>query len=366
MKHLSEVVLLCGAVLGTACSSSLDAEEATALGTNSVSQALEEGSTLYTYVDMMRFELRFYNPDTDQEALVDLRTLPGYGNGVPLHTFVLDGGHKVYVSFIGNESNATGFAVIHINGISWEDQTANVELDKLLLLDAPAAPNTFPPVEQVVPEQPIQPWASQTFSQLHGPTGLPSKNRVYWTVLTDDRVVAIDTETDELVPVQTFGDQSNYLHGVSFNPSETRGLAASYWYDRGFITNFKVKSNGDLRKKGKLWLGKKKRHGAYSHNVEWLDDRYALAGSMQFGPTSLTPAGTKILGPGVWLLDAEKRTSVQIIGTAASADDPGVFRSASWLETVGDRLFIGEEDSLDATFGEDGYVSVFDPWSIRR
>jgi hypothetical protein len=179
-------------------------------------------------------------------------------------------------------------------------------------------------------------------------------------VLTDDRVVAIDTETDELVPVQTFGDQSNYLHGVSFNPSETRGLAASYWYDRGFITNFKVKSNGDLRKKGKLWLGKKKRHGAYSHNVEWLDDRYALAGSMQFGPTSLTPAGTKILGPGVWLLDAEKRTSVQIIGTAASADDPGVFRSASWLETVGDRLFIGEEDSLDATFGEDGYVSVFD------
>ncbi len=80
---------------------------------------------------------------------------------------------------------------------------------------------------------------------------------------------------------------------------------------------------------------------------------------MQFGPTSLTPEGTRIIGPSVWLLDVESRTAKKVIGTAKHVNDGGVYRSASDLAVVGSKLYIAEEDSIDDNFGDDGYVSVF-------
>jgi DNA-binding beta-propeller fold protein YncE len=50
----------------------------------------------------------------------------------------------------------------------------------------------------------------------------------------------------------------------------------------------------------------------------------------------------------------------QIIGTAKEPDEPGVLRSASWITVAGNKLFVAEEDSLDASYADDGFVSVFD------
>jgi DNA-binding beta-propeller fold protein YncE len=87
---------------------------------------------------------------------------------------------------------------------------------------------------------------------------------------------------------------------------------------------------------------------------------------MQFGPTSLTPWGATIIGPSVWLLDVPKGRAKQIIGTAATAADPGIFLSASDLVVAGHKLYVAEEDSINGTFGEDGSVSVFDISNIKK
>jgi DNA-binding beta-propeller fold protein YncE len=49
-----------------------------------------------------------------------------------------------------------------------------------------------------------------------------------------------------------------------------------------------------------------------------------------------------------------------------SADDAGVFRSPSDLAIANFQLYLAEEDSLDGTFGDDGYISVFDISNISQ
>lgn len=325
-----------------------------------VSTKLHDTTAVFAYVDMMTYELKFYEPRFDLEASVDLRTLPGYGSGVPLHAFITDGGHKVYVGFNGNASSPTGLAVVRVNDIFWHEHTADVELVKKLIVDDPAPSNAFPEVLQVDPRQPFQPWTAQPFSQVHGPAELTNKHRLFWTILTDNRVITVDTRRDKLLPTRRFGGASRSLHGISFNAAESRGLGAGYFYDRGFLPVFKVKPNAALARAGKIWLGSAKSHAAFVHNVEWLTNRYALVGTMQFARTSLTPNGSDILGPSVWLVDSKKQKAERIIGPAADVEAAGIFRSASWVEAVGCTLFVGEEDSLDDSFGDDGYVSVFD------
>lgn len=332
----------------------------------STTQALHDTTSVFAYVDMMSYELKFYEPSLDAEASVDLLALPGYGDGVPLHAYITDGGHKVYVGFNGNESSPTGLAVIRVNDIFWHDHRADVELVTKLIVDDPAPPNAFPAVTGVDPLYPFQPWTAQPFSQLHGPAELPQHDRLYWTVLTDDRVITVDTANDTLLPERSFGDNSRFLHGIAFNPSGTRGLGAGYFYDRGFLPAFDVKRDGGLRSAGKIWLGTKRSHAAFVHNVEWLSDRYAVVGTMQFARTSLTPRGVQILGPSVWLVDAKQQSACQIIGSAPDADSAGVFRSASWVEVADGKLFIGEEDTLDDSFADDGYVSIFDFKNRKR
>lgn len=349
--------LVCLFVSNFGCSAEAPAAREDASGNV---QALHDTTAVFAYVDMMNYQLNFYEPSLDMEVSVDLRSLPGYGNGQPLHAYITDHGHKVYVGFNGDATSPTGMAIIQVNDIFWHDHTADVQLVKKLIVDDPAKPNDFPIVTGTNPAYPFQPWTAQPFTQLHGPAELFSKQRLFWTVLTDNRVVTVDTSNDTLLPQRKFGDASRWLHGISFNPSEQRGLGAGYFYDRGFLPKYKVTADGTLEKTGKIWLGTESSHAAYVHNVEWLTNRYALVGTMQFAPTSLTPPATKILGPSVWLVDSKDETAKRIIGPTNNVNGAGIFRSASWVTVVGCKLFVGEEDSLDANFGNDGYVSVFD------
>src|SRR5438445_7824186 len=94
-------------------------------------------------------------------------------------------------------------------------------------------------------------------------------------------------------------------------------------------------------------------------NACWLAERFASAGTRQFGPTSLPPAKASIIGPSVWLVDTRTMKATEIIRTAKDVDDSGVLRSASWITVAGNKLFVAEEDSLDASYADDGFVAVF-------
>jgi hypothetical protein len=62
----------------------------------------------------------------------------------------------------------------------------------------------------------------------------------------------------------------------------------------------------------------------------------------------------------VWLIDSWEGTATRIIRHTNNVNGHGVFRSASDIAVIGNKLYIAEEDSLDYTFADDGYVSVFD------
>jgi len=111
---------------------------------------------------------------------------------------------------------------------------------------------------------------------------------------------------------------------------------------------------------GEIHLVTADRYASFIHNAFWLDERFAIAGTMQFGPTSLTPAKASIIGPSIWLVDTRTMKATKIIGTAKDVDNAGVLRSASWITVAGNKLFVAEEDSLDASYADDGFVAVFD------
>src|SRR5262249_12620186 len=105
---------------------------------------------------------------------------------------------------------------------------------------------------------------------------------------------------------------------------------------------------------------KDKEYAAFTHFITWLDDRNAMTSTQQTGNTSLTPTGFKVIGPSVWLIDVVNGKGEMIIGPAKSPDESGIYKPASDLAVVGNKLFVGEEDSMDDTINSDGYVSVWD------
>ncbi|MGI0016501.1 MAG: hypothetical protein ACREBU_24025, partial [Nitrososphaera sp.] len=102
-----------------------------------------------------------------------------------------------------------------------------------------------------------------------------------------------------------------------------------------------------------------KEYAAFSHFVVWLDNRYAITSTQQAGPTSLTPTGFKVVGPSVWLIDAAEGKANMIIRPAKNPDEAGIYKPASDVIVVGKKLYVGEEDSMDAEIN-DGYVSIWD------
>jgi DNA-binding beta-propeller fold protein YncE len=82
---------------------------------------------------------------------------------------------------------------------------------------------------------------------------------------------------------------------------------------------------------------------------------------MQFDKTSLTPSTTeKIIPPSVWILDTLAGFAKKIVDPTIDVNGAGVLRSASDIAVVNGKLYVAEEDTLDNTFANDGFISVFD------
>jgi len=328
----------------------------------------QEGAapSLLSFVDMQTYTLVLSDPTTRTKAKVNLKALPGWPGPAPEHTLLLPDGKKVLVTYMASATEPVGIAVIKINSINWTTGTAEVQVVKNLEEDKAGTRSTFPPITQTSPDQYINQkveddWSRPLFAQLHGPTLLSHSRFAYYTMWTDDRIVGVDLDTDKLLAPQRFGKASNHLHGVYFNDSGTLGLGVGYSYDENNLTVFRPnRKTGALKLLGEIHVGTADHYGAFIHNAFWLDDRFAVAGTMQFGPTSLTPAKASIIGPSIWLADTRTMKATQIIGTAKGVDDSGVLRSASWVAVAGIKLFVAEEDSLDASYADDGFVAVFD------
>ncbi len=322
----------------------------------------EPGPSLLSFVDMHTYALVLCDLTTRTKAMIDLKTLPGWPGPAPEHTLLLPDGKKVLVTYMASATEPVGIAVIKINSINWVAGTADVQVVKNLETDKAGSRSTFPPVTQTSPDQYINKkvdddWSRPVFAQLHGPTLLPHSRFAYFTMWTDDRIVAVDVEADKLLASQQFGNASNHLHGVYFNDSGTLGLGVGYFYDESNLSVFRPnRQTGALELLGEIHLGTANRYAPFIHNAFWLDERFAIAGTMQFGPTSLTPAQASIIGPSIWLVDTRTMKASKIIRTAKDVDDPGVLRSASWITVAGNKLLVAEEDSLDASYADDGFV----------
>jgi hypothetical protein len=209
-----------------------------------------------------------------------------------------------------------------------------------------------------------------------GPTILPNGRFVYFAQWTDDKIRVIDVERDELAAVDPIrnGMHTTQIHGVFFNPSGTVALANPYYFDREDVVLFRVNGEtGDLTDPVAIRLvdAQANGHAAWTHFVDWLDDRYAVTATQQLGPTSLTPAGTTMIGPSVWLIDTRERTARQIIGPTDRVDGAGIYKPGSDLMVVNGKLYVAEEDTGGERI-EASYISIFDfsdplrPTFLRR
>ncbi len=330
--------------------------------------------------DMGGTDLYFFNMDTDQRIKVDLSqdpmwpsarptapTAPHAGGGA-LHTIITPDGKKAYLSVMSSEKDPATFLALRINKLDWKTGTADVKITKVMRAAEPTEEPSFLIPTETDPNQPVTDlWKVTRVNgqQLHGPTLHPNGKFIYFTQWTDNKIRVIDVDKDELAavdPIQ-YGTRTRQIHGVFFNPSGDLAVATGYYYDMNEVTLYKVdKKTGNLTLDKVIPLTvseKDKEYAAFTHFAWWLDDRYAITSTQQTGNTSLTPVGWKVIGPSVWLIDAVEGKGKMIIGPAKSPDDPGIYKPASDVVVVGKKLYVGEEDSMDATI-EQGNVSVWD------
>ena len=318
--------------------------------------------------DMGHTDFYFFNMDTDQRIKVDLSQDPLWPGGGALHTIITPDGKKAYLSVMSSDKDPATFLALRINKLDWNAGTADVKITKVMRAAEPGEQPSFLIPTQTDPNQPVTDlWKVTRVNgqQLHGPTIHPNGKFIYFTQWTDNKIRVIDVDKDELAavdPIQ-YGTRTRQIHGVFFNPSGDLAMATGYYYDMNEMPLYKVdKQTGGLTldKVVPLTVSEKdKEYAAFTHFVWWLDDRYAITSTMQTGNTSLTPTGWKVIGPSVWLIDAVEGKGKMIIGPAKSPDDPGIYKPASDVVVVGKKLYVGEEDSMDATIDQ-GNVSVWD------
>ena len=332
-----------------------------------------ELADLYVFGELGGEILGLINTETDQLIQIDLLSLPGWPQQAPTqdaamqHVWVTPNGKTIYFTLDAIYPDPSAVVILGVEGINWKAGTANLVVQKILPLDPPGMASQYPVVTKVMGGPPIATWTQPGFTQAHGPAFRPHSPFTTFTHWTDNRIRCIDRRTNELLEPMTFGPISQQTHGVNFNPSGNRALGTGYYYDHNEIDVYKAKKGKcDLKYVKSIILGNKKAYAAWTHFTYWLNNKFALTATMQFGPTSLTPWGTTIIGPSVWLLDVRKGRAKQIIGTAATAADPGIYRSASDLVVAGHKLYVAEEDSINGTFGVDGFVSVFDISNIKK
>ncbi|HBV20596.1 MAG TPA: hypothetical protein PKM20_08540 [Nitrosomonas sp.] len=320
---------------------------------------------IVTAIDYHTRNIYLFNYKRDKVVIINPVTIEGWPGDVPLqHTMIMPRGNRLYVTTDNTADHPAYIAALKIKRINWGGGTAEMVVDRLLQVEAPGAPAELPFVEPVNDVQATPDWILRSSAQTHGPTILPHSNFIYFTEWTSDRVRVINRRTNEFAEVDPIiiPGYTEQTHGVMFNKSGTIGLGSGYFFDNSVIDRYKVnRRNGQLEAVSQIMLGTEEEHAAFSHYVFWLDDRYALTATMQLDKTSLTPSTTKaIIPPSVWMIDAWEGTATKIINHTDNADGAGVFRSATDIAVVGHKLYIAEEDSIDPTFADDGYISVFD------
>jgi DNA-binding beta-propeller fold protein YncE len=332
-----------------------------------------ELADLYVFGELGGEMLGLINTETDQLVQIDLLSLPGWPQQSPTqdaamqHVWVTPNGKTLYFTLDAVYPDPSAVVILGVKGIDWDAGKADLVVQKILPLDPPGMASRYPSVTKVMDGPPIATWTQPGYAQAHGPAFQPHSAFTTFTMLTDNRIQCIDRRTNELLEPMTFGDKSQQTHGVNFNPSGSRALGTGYYYDLNEIDVYKAnKGKCDLQYVRSIRLGNDEAYAAWTHYTYWLNNKFALTATMQFGPTSLTPWGATIIGPSVWLLDVPKGRAKQIIGTAATAADPGIFLSASDLVVAGHKLYVAEEDTINGTFGEDGSVSVFDISNIKK
>lgn len=321
---------------------------------------------IVTAIDYHSGMVYLFNYENDKLIIIDPTSLAGWPGNVPLqHTVVLPEGNKIFITSDNTQDHPSYIIALKVEDINWDIGTVSLIVEAVMVADTPGTPSEFPFVEPVNNVQAVPNWLIGRGTQIHGPTLLPYSDYLYFTEFTSDRVRVVNHKTNELVsnldPIVIPG-YTEQTHGINFNRSGTIGLGTGYFFDNSLIDVYKSnRETGELQPVGQIMLGDEKRHAAFSHFVYWLDERFAVTATMQFDKTSLTPATTdKIIPPSVWLIDTLTGTATQILKNTDQVNGHGVFRSASDIAFVNGKLYIAEEDTLDYTFGNDGYISIYD------
>ena len=306
-----------------------------------------------------------FNYRSDQVVTIDPLGLSDWPGDVPLqHTVLSPDGSTLYVTTDNTADHPAYLVVLRIKSIRWKRNRARLDVREVAAFDAANTPAELPFVEPVNDRQAVPAWLLAGGTQIHGPTMLPYTDFIYFTSWTNDKIRVWDSDSNEFAkvdPIQIRG-YTEQTHGVVFNRSGSLGLGSGYFFDNHVIDLYKVdRRTGRLKPGGRIKLEEENSYAAFSHYVFWLDERYAVTATMQFDKTSLTPAEVEaIIPPSAWIIDAWGRTATKIISATDHVDGEGIFRSASDLAVVGNKIYIAEEDTIDPTFGDDGFISVFD------
>lgn len=327
-------------------------------------------NNLYTAVNMMSCELLLIDLNEDILIKRPLADMPGMPQAICQHAWVTPDEKTIYITTNTNDTYGASVVTLKVDGIDFATGRADIRLTHVLEVDMPGTQPNFQSATQTSDTQIIPPWWFPSVSQIHAPTMLPGTAFSYTTGWTDSRIRTYKTDANgktSVIKTSDFGQRSATKHGVSFNQAGTLGIAAGYHLDQGTIEIFEPnRKTGAVNWARSISLGTTKDYAAFSHYTAWVDNRYAVVGTMQLGPTSLTPKDGSIIGPSIWLIDTKKGTSKKIVGTAASVDAPGIYRPASSVSIAHDKMYVAEEDSMDAEFGQEGYISIFNIADINH
>lgn len=321
--------------------------------------------------DMGKPVLYLINTNTDDMITVELGDDPKWPGGAPLHTLVTPDGSKAYLTLMSSDTDPLSIVAINLSNIDWQRGTVSAKITNVMIIEEPGSKPSMLVPEETDPRQPVvaSMWIPGNH-QLHGPTILPNGEYAYTTQWTDNKIRVIDIANDKLAsvdPIQ-FGSLTRQIHGIFSNSLGTVGLGTGYYYDMDYLTVYKINQRtGDLALTGIIPLTvdeDKKTNAAFTHFVSWIDDRYAITGTQQLGPTSLTSTGFDVVGPAIFLLDTKTLTSKMIIGPDSYTSD-GIIQPSSDIVVVGNKLYVAEEDTMDDAVDEDGYLSIWDITNVN-
>ncbi|MEU4423101.1 hypothetical protein AB0F81_20950 [Actinoplanes sp. NPDC024001] len=321
---------------------------------------------ILTGVNMASKDLVLVHTSTDRLVRVPLAGITGWEPAAPRHAWITADERIVYLATDATPAFRASIAVLRLDAVDWDARTADLRLLQILPLDAAGTPSDLPHLAQVDPRQPIPAWTRPFYTRTTGPAFLPGAPFTYVTHHTDDRVRGFRINDDgTLAPAAVLADRrrTRQIHSVDFNPAGTLGLGTGYDFDLSGVRVMRPdRDTGELTVTHRVELGTPARYGAFTRRATWRDDRFAYTGALQAGPTSRTPPGAEIAGPGVWLIDTAENTAHPVIGAAGHVEDAGVFRAPADVAVANGKLYVAEEDTWDTSpYGDrDGFLSVWD------